>query len=667
MKTGFTKSFSKIVLVFSTLALLFSASGIRARAFADNAHLLNRNEDSSKSPLVNGTIPYTQQGAKLTGLGTVREAGLGYSIAVSGDGNTAISGGFADNDGVGAAWIFTRNSSGWVQQGNKLMGTGAIGRAHQGISVAISQDGNTAIIGGYTDNSGIGAAWIFTFNKGVWMQQGEKLIASDFKGFSGQGISVSLSSDGNTALVGGLHDQLNKGAAWVYSRINGIWVQQGLKLTGLGGTENDLQGCSVSLSGDGETALIGGFGSQSATGAVWVFTHSSGTWSQQGPKLVGTGGLSAGQGLAVSLSQDGNTALIGGFADNNHRGAAWIFIRKSTTWFQQGAKLVGTGARGAASQGRSVAISANGSTVLIGGYYDSLGVGAAWIFRHHRSGWVQEGSKISGHGVEGSQQGRSVALNTDGSTLMTGGSGDSSGVGAVWVFTGPGALADTIPVIKVVTVTPVKVIDTVHATVSRVYSADLVSLATVNIESELLFNADSLTYSVIVPGTIDSYTLLPLAKDSNARVSLNGVFLSRGHSGTMFLVNGANTMSIKVVAADGTTQKVYFLTIHRMAAPAPSVVQVLSVANNILTPNGDGINDTWAVSHILDYPRNHVAVYNAAGGLVYAKAGYANDWGGTYRGRLLPEGSYFYEVNLGNGTVYRGFISIMNRLLISSI
>jgi hypothetical protein len=64
-----------------------------------------------------------------------------------------------------------------VQQGNKLVGTGAVGAANQGYSVSLSADGKTAIIGGEGDNSGEGAVWIYTRdNNGVWAQQGNKLV-----------------------------------------------------------------------------------------------------------------------------------------------------------------------------------------------------------------------------------------------------------------------------------------------------------------------------------------------------------------------------------------------------------------------------------------------------------------------------------------------------------
>jgi hypothetical protein len=90
-----------------------------------------------------------------------------------------------------------------VPQGPKLLGTGVLttvnGGASQGRSVALSADGNTAIVGGDSDNGGPGAVWVFTRSNGIWMQQ-QKLTASDV--VSAFGLSVGMSGDGNTAVVG---------------------------------------------------------------------------------------------------------------------------------------------------------------------------------------------------------------------------------------------------------------------------------------------------------------------------------------------------------------------------------------------------------------------------------------------------------------------------------
>jgi hypothetical protein len=383
---------------------------------------------------------FTQQGSKLVGTGAVGSAQQGYAVAVSANGHTAIVGGPNDT-AIGTAWVFTRSSGAWSQQ-SKLVGSGVVGGAsRQGQSVGLSADGNTAIVGGWADAGGVGAAWVFTRSGGVWSQQGAKLVGTGAVGNAQQGISVALSGDGNTAIVGGYGDNSNTGAAWVYTRSGGVWTQQGTKLVGTGGVGTIFQGFSVALSDDGNTAIMGGYSDNSLVGAAWVFTRSGGAWTQQGNKLVGTGAAgAANQGYSVALSGDGNTAVVGGYTDNSNAGAAWVFARSGGVWTQQGSKLVGTGAVGNAQQGRSVGLSGGGNTAIVGGNADNSNAGAAWVFTRSGGVWTQQGTKLVGTGgVSGAQQGWSVALSCD--TAVVGGYQDNLQVGAAWVFVGPSTAA----------------------------------------------------------------------------------------------------------------------------------------------------------------------------------------------------------------------------------
>jgi hypothetical protein len=113
---------------------------------------------------------------------------------------------------AGAAWVFTRSHGIWTQQGNKLIGTTSEyggGLWSQGASVAMSADGNTAIVGGPSDNRTTGAAWVFTRSGRIWAQQGDKLVGAGTASAGepplppGQGMAVALSGDGNAAMVGG--------------------------------------------------------------------------------------------------------------------------------------------------------------------------------------------------------------------------------------------------------------------------------------------------------------------------------------------------------------------------------------------------------------------------------------------------------------------------------
>ena len=384
--------------------------------------------------------PFIQQGEKLTGSEESGEGIFGDSVALSGDGNTALIGSPYNHGHVGAVWVFTRSGSTWTQQGEKLTNSGEIGGGWFGSSVALSGDGNTALIGGPYNHGRVGAVWVFTRSGSTWTQQGEKLTGNEESGSGDFGFSVALSGDGNTALIGGYGDNDYVGAAWVFTRSGSTWTQQGEKLTGNEESGSGDFGSSVALSSDGNTALIGGYGDNDLVGAAWVFTRSGSTWTQQGEKLTGNEESGSGDfGFSVALSGDGNTALIGGYGDNDYVGAAWVFARSGSTWTQQGEKLTGNGETEGGVFGWSVALPSDGNTALIGGPADYEGFGAAvaaaWVFTRSGSTWTQQGEKLTGSGEIGADEfGSSVALSADGSTALIGDPGDNSSVGAAWVF-----------------------------------------------------------------------------------------------------------------------------------------------------------------------------------------------------------------------------------------
>jgi hypothetical protein len=390
--------------------------------------------------------PFIQQGAKLTAADSAVGDLFGLTIALSRDGNTALVGGFRNNDDAGAAWVFVRSGSTWTQQGPKLTADDEQGSGEFGSGVALSADGNTALIGGSQDDNGVGAAWVFVRSGSRWTQQGAKLLAADETGppNSEFGDSVALSSDGSTALIGGGFDNLDAGAAWVFTRSGSTWTQQGPKLTADDEAGIAFFGGSVALSGDGNTALIGGRNDNpqpyvGAIGAAWVFTRSGATWSQQGPKLVGSGATQpAWQGTSVALSADGDTALLGGPGDDNNLGAVWTFLRSGSNWTQLGPKLTaGSDETGGGQFGSGVAVSADGATSVVGAPYDDHEVGAAWVFARTSEGWSQRGRLTATDERGDADFGASVALSSDGGTALVGGYKDNNFAGAAWAFGQP--------------------------------------------------------------------------------------------------------------------------------------------------------------------------------------------------------------------------------------
>ena len=277
-------------------------------------------------------------------------------MALSADGNTALVGGPGDNGNAGAVWVFTRSGTTWTQQGPKLVGTGAVGDAVEGCSVALSADGNTALVGGYDDNHA-GAVWVFTRSGTTWTQQGPKLVGTGAGGDACRRLSVALSSDGNTALVGGCATTADGGGVGVHAL----------------GDDLDPAGPEARRHRRRRPRRPG-----RQRGAVVRREHRARRRLRRQRRCGGGVGVHA---LGDDLDPAGPKARRhrrgrqrrpglerGAVGRREHRarrrhqpcesaGAAWVFTRSGTTWTQQGPKLVGTGAVGGASQGTSVALS----------------------------------------------------------------------------------------------------------------------------------------------------------------------------------------------------------------------------------------------------------------------------------------------------------------------
>ena len=81
---------------------------------------------------------------------------------------------------------------------------------------------------------------------------------------------------------------------------------------------------------------------------------------------------------------------------------------------------------------------------------------------------------------------------------------------------------------------------------------------------------------------------------------------------------------------------------------------------NVLTPNGDGKNDTWFIKNIELFPSNKVRIVNRWGDVVFMGEYYNNDFDGRFSGGLLPAGTYYYIIDLGAGWgIFKGDVTII--------
>jgi gliding motility-associated-like protein len=147
-------------------------------------------------------------------------------------------------------------------------------------------------------------------------------------------------------------------------------------------------------------------------------------------------------------------------------------------------------------------------------------------------------------------------------------------------------------------------------------------------------------------------------------VNLNGsggVFYSWSPSSLLNFPNSPNpTASIF-----STTQFLLFVTDENGCSNSDSVTITLDgkpafKIANIITPNGDGFNDTWIIENIELFPNNQITVVNRQGQPVFTTESYDNNWGGTFNGNILPDGTYYYVLKFTDtGEFQKGAVNIL--------
>jgi hypothetical protein len=337
-------------------------------------------------------------------------------------------------------------------------GAGASGDLF-GTSVALSASGTTAIVGAPFHSvdgvSDAGAAYVFSgADWGTTTLLTEPLTGPDAAAINDYfGTSVSLSADGTVALVGApgktANSQAVEGAAFAFGGTDfGTVAVLTEPTSGPGvGSAGDGFGEAVSLSSSGTDALIGApkVSGPARPGTAYVFRSSSGA----APVSVLTASDGSGGnyfGGSVAISADGSTAIVGARGQtvgaNYSQGAAYVF--GGTNWATQ--EKILTASNGIASDqfGFSVSLSTTGSTALVGAAYASprstAEAGAAYVFSG--SDWTDETDLSASNGTAYSNYGWSVALSPSGTTALVGAPyeavGSNTYEGAVYSYGGPG-------------------------------------------------------------------------------------------------------------------------------------------------------------------------------------------------------------------------------------
>jgi hypothetical protein len=342
-----------------------------------------------------------------------------------------------------------------------------------GYSVSISNDGNTIAVGARTEDSdgtgsdndnvgNSGAAYVYRYSGGNW-SNGIRLKANNVGVNDYFGHSLSISGDGNIIIVGAYGEDsdgtgsdndnaVNSGAAYVYRYVGGSWGA-GIRLKANNVGSGDLFGYTVSISGDGNTVVVGarnegsdGTGNDNdnalMSGAAYVYRYVGGNWDTGIRLKANNVGSSDRFGYSVSISDDGNTVVVGAIyegsdgtgSDNDNAassGAAYVFRYTGAAW-DLGTRLKANNVGIGDIFGQSVSISDDGNTLVVGASReDSDGTGsdndnvgnsgAVYVYRYTGGTW-DTGVRLKANNVGSSDRfGYSVSISNDGNTLIVGG------------------------------------------------------------------------------------------------------------------------------------------------------------------------------------------------------------------------------------------------------
>ena len=330
---------------------------------------------------------------------------FGYSVSISRDGNYALVGARWDDEpgkaNCGTALVYFWNGTSWGYQDTLLHPTSAA-QDNFGDSVSISGDGKYALVGCHYDDSdgtSSGSAQVYVRDGTSWDHQ-QELIHPNPAAYDNFGFDVSISADGNYALIGAYLDDPVAGAsgsAQVYVRGGTSWTHQ-KELTHPNPVANDQFGHSVSISGDGKYALVGcpyddttGGGN---AGSAQVYARDGTSWDHQKELLHPIPAANDSFGFDVSISADGNYALIG-VPGLSPTASAQVYargLRDGAPWTHQ-AELLHPNYSGVMDKFAStVSISGDGKYALIGvAFDDHNGIqnnGSAQVYVRDGTSWT---------------------------------------------------------------------------------------------------------------------------------------------------------------------------------------------------------------------------------------------------------------------------------------
>jgi len=306
---------------------------------------------------------------------------FGIQTALNSDG-TILAVGCINNDETaansGSVYVYIRQGQQWILQ-QKLYASDPTGNVSFGLGLAINSDGSYILIGATGDNSSKGSVYVFLRNGNVWTQQ-TKLVASDGLLSDGFGHDVCMNADATIAMVAASdrddNSLTNSGAVYIFTRSGSTWTQQ-QKIYAPLKAANDRFGIGMSMNAAGDYALIASYGRDDKgtnTGVVFGFSRSVNTWTHKHTIYPDDPSTDSNFGVSVALNATGDFALVGCEKDGSRAvaaGSVYVFTRINDTWIQRN-KLYSTTSEVGETFGRGVALTNDAKIAAIGAPGDTV-------------------------------------------------------------------------------------------------------------------------------------------------------------------------------------------------------------------------------------------------------------------------------------------------------
>jgi hypothetical protein len=358
----------------------------------------------------------------------------------------------------GIAYIFDKDGDEFNQVGILTGEYSNIFNENFGFSVAMSGDGNTIVVGSPNDenpeNAGIASGQVYIFNRepGPVFNPVGILSGSSAQAFSFYGWDVDLSDDGNTLVVGARRNrainQTLAGLVYVYEKNNGSFEEIALLDGGSNATLLDEFGYSVSISPDGNFVAVGAIFDEDTTnvfddfGLVYVFERDGNNFNQVGiltsPKLASNKSSNDKFGYSVDISENGNVVAVGALNDSSiiggtNTGLVYVFEKINNTYYPVQVLEGKYSTESDDNFGYSLSVSNDGTFIAVGAINDEktiLGLeeSSGIVYLYERRTFNYLGSDYANIGIQtgiyanhlNDNYGSSVAISGDKNSFIVG-------------------------------------------------------------------------------------------------------------------------------------------------------------------------------------------------------------------------------------------------------